>query len=35
MGEPKTELFLAHRIRDFLGVDASAPEAGQTIEINF
>ena len=35
MGEPKAELFLAQRIRDFLDVDASAPEAGEKIEIDW
>ena len=35
MGEPKAELFLSQRIRDFLGVDAQAPEAGEKIEIDW
>ncbi len=35
MGEPKAELFLAQRIRDFLGVDAQAPNAGQKIDIDW
>ena len=33
MGEPKSEMFLSQRIRDFLGIDAIAPEQGQRIEI--
>ncbi len=35
MGEPKSSIFLAQRILDFLGVDATAPEAGQSVEINW
>ena len=35
MGEPKSEMFLAQRIRDFLGVEAIAPEQGQQIEIDW
>jgi len=35
MGEPKSELFLSQRIRDFLGVDAIAPEQDQQIEIDW
>lgn len=35
MGEPKSELFLAQRIRDFLGVDAVVPENGQSFEIDW
>lgn len=35
MGEPKSEMFLSQRIRDFLGIDAIAPEQGQTIEIKW
>lgn len=34
MGEPKASMFLAQRIRDYLGLDAVVPEAGQKIEIN-
>ncbi len=33
MGEPKSSLFLVQRLRDYLGVDAVAPEQGQKIEI--
>lgn len=35
MGEPKAELYLAQRIRDFLGVEAEAPEAGRCEEIDW
>jgi len=35
MGEPKSSLFLAQRIRDELGVDAVFPELGSTHEIEF
>jgi metallo-beta-lactamase family protein len=35
MGEPKSALFLTQRLRDFLGVDAVAPAAGQTFDIIF
>ncbi len=35
MGEPRSSLFLAQRIQDFLGVDAVVPEAGQSFEIDF
>ena len=33
MGEPKASLFLAQRLRDFIGIDAVVPETGQTFEI--
>ena len=33
MGEPKSSMFLAQRVRDFLGVDAQVPEAEQSVEI--
>jgi metallo-beta-lactamase family protein len=33
MGEPKSSLFLVQRLRDYLDLDASAPERGQTVEI--
>ncbi len=33
MGEPKSELFLVQRIRDFLGLYAYAPQAKETIEL--
>lgn len=35
MGEPKSSLFLAQRLRDYLGVNASVPLAGDIIEIDF
>src|SRR3989344_5693261 len=35
MGEPKSSLFLAQRIKDFLGVDAVAPDAGQSSDIDW
>ncbi len=35
MGEPKASLFLAQRARDFLGVDALVPEAGDSEELDF
>ena len=34
MGEPKSELFLAQRIKDFLGVDAIVPEKGESRDID-
>lgn len=33
MGEPKSSLFLAQRLRDYLGVDAYAPEQGQVVDL--
>lgn len=33
MGEPKSSLFLTQRIRDFIGIDASAPEAGSNVSL--
>ncbi len=35
MGEPKSSLFLVQRLRDFLGVNAQAPEAGDSVTIDF
>ncbi|MDO8575775.1 MAG: MBL fold metallo-hydrolase RNA specificity domain-containing protein, partial [bacterium] len=35
MGEPHSSMFLAQRIRDFLGVDAAVPEAGQSFDIDW
>ncbi len=35
MGEPRSSLFLVQRLRDSLGVDAIAPEQGQSIEVDF
>ncbi len=33
MGEPKSSLFFVQKLRDNLGVDASAPEAGDVVEL--
>ena len=33
MGEPRASLFLVQRIKDYLGVEAAAPEAGERFEI--
>lgn len=33
MGEPRASLFLAQRIKDFLGVEARVPEKGDTVEL--
>ena len=33
MGEPKAAMFLVQRIRDFLGLDASAPQEGEIIDV--
>ena len=35
MGEPKSSLFLAQKIRDNLGINASAPEEGEVVELDF
>jgi len=35
MGEPKAALFLAQRIRDFLGVDAVAPQENETLGVDW
>jgi metallo-beta-lactamase family protein len=35
MGEEKSSLFLVQRLRDYLAVNAVAPELGQIIEIDF
>lgn len=35
MGEEKSSLFLVQRLRDYLGAPAVAPEAGETVEIDF
>ena len=35
MGEPSASLFLAQRIRDFLGVESVVPESGQSFEIDW
>lgn len=33
MGEPKSSLFLVQKLRDYLGIDARAPEKMETVEI--
>jgi len=33
MGEPKSELFLAQRLRDYLGVNAVVPQKGDTVQL--
>ena len=33
MGEPKSALFLAQRIRDYLGIDTRVPKAGEKMEV--
>ncbi len=33
MGEPKSASFLVQRLRDYLGVSATAPSAGETVEL--
>jgi metallo-beta-lactamase family protein len=35
MGEPKSEMFLVQKIRDNLGIDAVAPEAGSSVTLEF
>ena len=35
MGEPRASLTLVQRIRDYLGVDAVAPKAGEKVELEF
>ena len=35
MGEPKSSMFLAQRIRDYLDVEAVAPEEGQSFSVDF
>jgi metallo-beta-lactamase family protein len=34
MGEPKSSLFLTQRLRDYLGVNAYAPEQGDVVELD-
>jgi metallo-beta-lactamase family protein len=34
MGEPKSSLFLVQRLRDYLGVNAVAPSAGESYELS-
>lgn len=35
MGEPRSSMFLVQKIRDYLAIDAIAPETGQSVEIEF
>lgn len=35
MGEPKSETFLAQRIKDFLGVHATVPQQGDQVQVTF
>ncbi len=35
MGEAKSSLFLVQRLRDYLGIDARAPERGETVILPF
>jgi len=35
MGEPKSAMFLAQRLRDYLGIMASAPSEGDKVELDF
>lgn len=35
MGEPKSSLFLAQRVKDFLNVEAAVPDAGQSFKIEW
>ncbi len=35
MGEPHSSLFLAQRIRDFLGIEAVVPQAGESFDIEW
>ena len=35
LGEPKSALFLVQRLRDYLGVNAIAPQAGESFELEF
>ncbi len=35
MGEPRSSLFLVQRLREYLGVDAIAPEQGQSFDVDF
>ena len=35
MGEPKSSMFLAQRIRDFLGIETSVPQRGESVEIEW
>lgn len=33
IGEPKSSLFLTQRLRDYYGINASAPKVGDSVEI--
>lgn len=33
MGEPKSSMFIAQKVRDYLGLEATVPERGSTIEL--
>lgn len=35
LGEPSSSLFLAQRIRDFLGIDARVPDSGESVELEW
>jgi metallo-beta-lactamase family protein len=35
MGEPRASLFLAQRIRDFLGIDAVVPQRGEQFTLEW
>jgi len=35
MGEMKSATFLTQRLRDYLGIDASAPQEGDSVELDF
>jgi metallo-beta-lactamase family protein len=34
-GEPKTTMFFVQRLRDYLGLNAMAPQAGESVELDF
>ena len=35
MGEPKSSTFLAQRLRDYVGVDATVPREGDSVSLEF
>ena len=35
MGEPKSEMFLAQKLRDNLGIEAYVPEQGSSVTLDF
>ncbi len=35
LGEPKSSMFLAQRLRDYLGIDAFVPERGESVTLEF